>query len=169
MGPQERQSLLCLSSCFAEKPNVTITAEMVELGGGDFWVVSCISSGGRPETQIHLEPAAGEDVQNEADSDSFTQTQTVVLPAEEYHGQDVTCAFQHPKFSHTERRVVTLPSFCEYRLSDLDPGEFAEENADVHSFRFCRFVRGPLVELRFGSEFQFSACRVRGAAGRTAE
>lgn len=148
---------------------MTITAEMVELGGGDFWVVSCISSGGRPETQIHLEPAAGEDVQNEVDSDSYTQTQTVVLPAEEYHGQDVTCAFQHPKFSHTERRVVTLPSFCEYRLSDLDPGEFEEENADVHSFRFCRFVRGPLVELRFGSEFQFSACRVRGAAGRTAE
>lgn len=118
-------------------------------------MVSCISSGGRPETQIFLEPAVGEDVQSEAGSDSSTQTQTVVLPAEEYHGQDVTCVFQHPKFLHTERRVVPLPSFCEYRLSDLDSGEFAEENTDVISSRFCRFVRGPLVELRFGSEFQF--------------
>lgn len=132
-------------------------------------MVSCISSGGRPETQIHLEPATGEDVPNEVGSDSNTQKQTVVLPAEEYHGQDVTCVFQHPKFSHMEQRVVTLPSFCEYRLPDLDSGEFAEENTDVLSFRFCRFVRGPLVELRFRSEFQLSARRVRGAAGRTGE
>lgn len=101
-------------------------------------MVSCISSGGRPETQIHLEPDDGEDVQNEAGSDSCTQTQTVVLPAADYHGQDVACVFQHPKFSHAERRVVTLPSFCEYRLPDLDPGEFAEENTDVHSFRLLQ-------------------------------
>lgn len=132
-------------------------------------MVSCISSGGRPETQIHLEPAAGEDVQTEARLDYYTQTQTVVLPALEYHGQNVTCVFQHPKFSHTEQRLVTLPSFCEYCLSDLDSGELSEENTDVLSFRFCRFVRGPLVELRFGIEFQFSTCGVHGAAGRTGE
>lgn len=152
MGPQERQSLLCLSSCFAAKPNVTITVDMEELGGRDFWVVSCISSGGRPETYIHLEPATDEDVQIETGSDSYTQKHTVVLPAVEYQGQDVTCVFQHPKFSHTEHRVATLPSFCEYRLSHLDSREFAEENTDVLSFRFCRFVRGPVVELRSGSE-----------------
>lgn len=102
---------------------MTITAEMVEVGGGDFWVVSCISSGGRPETQIQSVPAAGEDVHEESSSDSSTKTHRVVLPAAQYHGQDVTCLFRHPKFSHAERKVVTLPSFCEYRLPDLDSGE----------------------------------------------
>lgn len=119
--------------------------------------------------QIHSEPAAGEDVQDETGSDLYTQTHRVVLPAAEYHGQDVTCVFRHPKFSHTERRVVTLPSFCEYRLSDLDSGELAEENTDVPAFRCCRFDRGPLAEPRSGGEFQLTVRRVRGAAGRTGE
>lgn len=158
-----------LSSCLAEKPNVTITAEMVERGGGDFWVVSCISSGGRPETRIHSEPVGGEDVQNESGSDSYTQTHRVVLPAAEYHGQDVTCVFRHPKFSHAEQRVVTLPSFCEYRLSELDSLEFAEENTDVLSFRCGRFDRGPFAELRSGGRFRLAVREVGGAAGRTGE
>ncbi|XP_075892561.1 uncharacterized protein LOC142895421 isoform X2 [Nelusetta ayraudi] len=106
------------------KPNVTITVDMEELGGRDFWVVSCISSGGRPETYIHLEPATDEDVQIETGSDSYTQKHTVVLPAAEYQGQHVTCVFQHPIFSHTEQRVATLPSFylSAVQLWSSDPG-----------------------------------------------
>lgn len=84
-------------------------------------MVSCISSGGRPETQIHLEPATGEDWEIETGTGSDTQKLSVVLPAEEYQAQNVTCVFQHPKFLQTEQRVAALPSFCEYRLSDLDP------------------------------------------------
>lgn len=90
---------------------------MVQRGGSDFWVVSCISSGGRPATDISLDLDADEDVQTEANTNSRTQTSSVLLPAVAYQGQNVTCVFDHPKFTHDVQHVMTLPSFCEYRVS----------------------------------------------------
>ncbi|KAM6933313.1 uncharacterized protein FYW49_001690 [Xenentodon cancila] len=94
------------------RPNVTIKAEMVHQGGNDFWVVSCISSGGRPGTDASLAlNTAAEELQRESDTDSDTQRLSVHLPATEYEGQSVTCVFKHPKFTHAESRVLTLPAF----------------------------------------------------------
>lgn len=90
---------------------------MVQRGGSDFWVVSCISSGGRPATNISLELDTNEDLQMEANTNSHTQTTSVLLPVAEYQGQNVTCLFDHPKFTHGVQHVMTLPSFCEYRVS----------------------------------------------------
>ncbi|KAG7480142.1 synaptoproteinsis syg-2-like isoform X1 [Solea senegalensis] len=94
------------------RPNVTIKAEMVQKGGNEFWVVSCISSGGRPDTDIWLSLNCDEEPQRENSTDSDTgQSSSVVLPATAYEGCNVTCVFDHPKFTHTESRAVTLPSF----------------------------------------------------------
>lgn len=105
-----------ISSCFAVRPNVTITAEMVQKGGNDFWVVSCISSGGRPDTDISLALSTDEELQRENSTDPDTQRRSVFLPAAEYEGRNFTCVFDHPKFTHIESRAITLPSFCEYFL-----------------------------------------------------
>ncbi|XP_040901606.1 uncharacterized protein si:ch211-149e23.4 isoform X2 [Toxotes jaculatrix] len=93
------------------KPNVTIKTEMVQQGGNDFWVVSCISSGGRPDTDISLALNTGEELQRENDTDSDMQRSSVFLPATEYEGRNITCVFDHPKFTHSESRVATLPLF----------------------------------------------------------
>ncbi|KAM7399087.1 hypothetical protein PAMP_018379 [Pampus punctatissimus] len=93
------------------RPNVTIKAEMVQQGGSEFWVVSCISSGGRPDTDISLALNTDEELENEADTDSQTQTISFRLPATVFEGRNVTCVFDHPKFTHKESRVITLPSF----------------------------------------------------------
>lgn len=103
----------CISSCFSARPNVTIKAEMVQQRGSYFWVVSCISSGGRPDTDISLAPNATVGLQAEKDSRSDVQRLSVHLPAAEYDGRSLTCMFTHPKFSHPEERITTLPTFCE--------------------------------------------------------
>ncbi|XP_070685452.1 uncharacterized protein [Pempheris klunzingeri] len=93
------------------RPNVTIKAEMIQQGGSEFWVVSCVSSGGRPDTDISLALNADEELQRENNSDSDIKTSSVVLPAAVYEGHNVTCVFDHPKFPHKVSRVMTLPSF----------------------------------------------------------
>ncbi|XP_032358293.1 uncharacterized protein si:ch211-149e23.4 [Etheostoma spectabile] len=93
------------------RPNVTIKAEMVQRGGSDFWVVSCISSGGRPDADISLALNTDEELQREYSTDTDTQTSSVLLPATVYEGRNVTCVFGHPKFTHKVSRVMTLPSF----------------------------------------------------------
>ncbi|XP_070826921.1 uncharacterized protein [Chaetodon trifascialis] len=93
------------------RPNVTIKAEMVQQGGSEFWVVSCISSGGRPDTNISLALNTDEEPQRRTGTDSDTQTSSVLLPAAEYEGHNVTCVFDHPKFTHRVSRVIALPSF----------------------------------------------------------
>lgn len=86
---------------------------MVQRGGSEFWVVSCISSGGRPDTDISLALNTDEELQRETNTDSDIQTSSVLLPAAVYEGHNVTCVFDHPKSTHMSR-VITLPSFCEY-------------------------------------------------------
>ncbi|KAM6932765.1 uncharacterized protein PEZ65_007867 [Lycodopsis pacificus] len=93
------------------RPNVSINAEMVQRAGSEFWVVSCISSGGRPDADIALALNGDEELQREDKTDSDMQTSSVVLPATVYEGQNVTCVFDHPKFTHQVSRVITLPSF----------------------------------------------------------
>ncbi|XP_074535110.1 uncharacterized protein LOC141797538 [Halichoeres trimaculatus] len=90
------------------RPNVTVKAEMVQRGGSDFWVVSCVSSGGIPDTEISL--ALEEELQRENNTYSDTQTSSVVLPVTVYEGRNVTCVFDHPKFTHRVSQVMTLPS-----------------------------------------------------------
>lgn len=93
---------------------MTIKAEMIQDGGSEFWVVSCVSSGGRPETDISLALDADEELQRLNSTDSDTQTSSVLLPVAAYEGHNVTCVFHHPKFTRKVSRVITLPSFCEY-------------------------------------------------------
>ncbi|KAM9853277.1 uncharacterized protein ACBR49_004115 [Aulostomus maculatus] len=96
-----------------ERPNVTIHADMVQQGGTEFWVVFCISSGGRPDTDMSLALAldSDEDLQRDNNTDSDTQTISVHLPVTVFQGHNVTCVFDHPKFTHTVTQVITLPSF----------------------------------------------------------
>ncbi|XP_067364628.1 uncharacterized protein si:ch211-149e23.4 isoform X2 [Channa argus] len=93
------------------RPYVSIKAEVVQQGGNDFWVVSCISSGGKPDTDISLALDIDEELQRENDTDSDTQKSSVYLLATAYEGHNVTCMFDHPKFTHRESRALTLPFF----------------------------------------------------------
>ncbi|KAM3615504.1 uncharacterized protein V6R79_003162 [Siganus canaliculatus] len=93
------------------RPNVTIQAEMVHEEGSDFWVVSCISSGGRPDTDISLALNMDEELQIKTSTDSVTQLRSVLLPATVYEGHNVTCVFDHPKFTQPVSQSVALPSF----------------------------------------------------------
>lgn len=89
-----------------------VKTEMIQREGSEFWVVSCVSSGGRPDTDISLALNDGEELQSENRSDSDVETRSVLLPVTAYGGHNVTCVFDHPKFSHGESRLVTLPSLC---------------------------------------------------------
>lgn len=100
--------------CSTATPNVSIEAEMIQKGGSEFWVVSCVSSGGRPDTHISLVLNSEEEPQRDDETRSDTQTSSYFLPAAVYEGQNVTCVFDHPKFTHPVSKVTTLPSFCEY-------------------------------------------------------
>ncbi|XP_074496622.1 uncharacterized protein LOC141770688 [Sebastes fasciatus] len=93
------------------RPNVTIKAEIVQQGGSEFWVVSCISSGGRPAADIVLALNTDEELQREDSTDLDMQTSSVVLPATVYEGRNVTCMFDHPTFTHKVSRDITLQSF----------------------------------------------------------
>lgn len=100
--------------CSAATPNVSIKAEMVERGGSEFWVVSCVSSGGRPDTNISLVLNSDEEPQRDDQKALDKQMSLYFLPAAAYEGQNITCVFGHPKFTHPVSKVTTLPSFCEY-------------------------------------------------------
>ncbi|XP_024910603.1 uncharacterized protein LOC103378048 isoform X2 [Cynoglossus semilaevis] len=102
------------------KPNVTVKTEMIQREGSEFWVVSCVSSGGRPDTDISLALNDGEELQSENRSDSDVETRSVLLPVTAYGGHNVTCVFDHPKFSHGESRLVTLPSLSLTGVQLLD-------------------------------------------------
>ncbi|XP_068571978.1 LHFPL tetraspan subfamily member 6 protein-like isoform X1 [Cebidichthys violaceus] len=61
------------------RPNVSIKAEMVQRGGSEFRVVSCISSGVRPDADIALALNGDEELQREDNTGSDMQTSSVVL------------------------------------------------------------------------------------------
>ncbi|CAG6000724.1 unnamed protein product [Menidia menidia] len=122
------------------RPNVTIKAEVVQQGGNDSWVVSCISSGGRPDTDISLALNVSEELQREYDKDSDAQTLSVRLPVAEYEGHIITCMFNHPKFTHTESRLITLPTF--YLMGAQLHSEMGSENDDFRETEFLELQEG---------------------------
>lgn len=134
---------------------MTIKAEMVQRGGSEFWVVSCISSGGRPETDISLALNTDEELQRENDTDSDVETISALLPAAAYEGRNVTCVFDHPKFTHKVSQVVTLPSFREYYLcfmfEKLMLVRCKSQKTEL-CFLFCRSVRSSAVVLKAGKQ-----------------
>lgn len=94
-------------------PSASVEAEMVQQEGYEFWVVSCIASGGRPDTDISLAFPADKEPQRKDDYGPDAHTRSYYLPAPVYEGHNITCVFDHPKFTRGESRVITLPSFCE--------------------------------------------------------
>lgn len=102
-----------LSSCSTVRPNVSIKAEMVRQRGSEYWVVSCVASGGTPDTDIFLAVDSNEELKRENDTDPDSQICSVHLPVAKFEGHNVTCVFKHPKFMHRESRVIALPTFCE--------------------------------------------------------
>lgn len=135
---------------------------MVQKGESEFWVVSCISSGGRPNANISLVGAP----QRDDKTDSGAQTRSYFLPAAAYEGQNVTCLFGHPKFIGPVSKVTTLPSFCEYRDYFLLI-RMRWEIKQVNSV-FYRCVWSPVVQLRFGQQqLTIVGPWVGRAAGRT--
>ncbi|XP_029372764.1 uncharacterized protein LOC115052654 isoform X2 [Echeneis naucrates] len=168
------------------RPNVTVKAEMVQQGGNDFWVVSCISSGGRPETDISLALSTNEELQTENSTDSDMFRVSVSLPATTYEGCNVTCVFAHPKFSQNESRVLTLPSF---RLSGAELDSDQRVSGDLHGAKSLELQEGQseiLIGLKVignvprynvtctkddaplpqGLELEESSLRVRGPLAR---
>ncbi|XP_041655955.1 uncharacterized protein si:ch211-149e23.4 isoform X2 [Cheilinus undulatus] len=129
------------------RPNVTIKAEMVQREGSDFWVVSCISSGGRPDTEISLALNSEEEQQREDSKDSDTQTSSAILPADK--GRNVTCVFDHPKFMHTVSRVITLPSFfiSEVQLYS-EPQRRNDDFEDIESFELHEGQKDIVISLQ---------------------
>nr|XP_020472508.1 uncharacterized protein LOC109969747 [Monopterus albus] len=123
------------------KPNVTIKAEMVQQEGNEFWVVSCISSGGRPETHISLALNTDEKLQRKTDTDSDIQRSSVHLPAIMYEGHNVTCVFDHPKFTQRETRVITLPTFHLSGARLLDSG-LGTSSDDFHGAEYLELQAG---------------------------
>ncbi|XP_049431658.1 uncharacterized protein si:ch211-149e23.4 isoform X1 [Epinephelus fuscoguttatus] len=123
------------------RPNVTIKARMVQEGGSELWVVSCISSGGRPDADISLALNTDKELQREDSPDSDMQTSSVLLPATEYEGQNVTCLFDHPKFAHKESRVITLPSFSLSRVQLLN-SKLESNSDDFQGTEFLELQEG---------------------------
>ncbi|KAM4589547.1 uncharacterized protein V3H82_003650 [Fundulus diaphanus] len=122
------------------RPNVTIKAEMVQRGGNDFWVVSCISSGGRPDAEISLALNGNEEVQRENSANSDTKSLSVRLPAAEYEGRSITCVFKHPKFSHPESRGITMPTF--YLSGVQSRSDVGSSNNDFNAPEFLELQEG---------------------------
>ncbi|KAF7218437.1 uncharacterized protein si:ch211-149e23.4 isoform X2 [Nothobranchius furzeri] len=138
------------------RPVVNATAEMLEKAGNDFWVVSCISSGGRPDTDISLALNVTEELQREKESDSNTQRLSIRLPAAEYEGRSVACLFKHPKFHYAESRVIALPTFYLFGETESESVELVEGERRVISLQVrgnvpryqvtCRKENGTLPE-----------------------
>lgn len=122
------------------RPNVTIKKEMVQREGKDFWVVSCISSGGRPDADISLALNANRELQRENHTDSGTQRVSVHLPLTEYEGHNITCEFDHPKFTQKESQVITLPIF--YLTGDQTHSDLGNKINDFHATEFLELQEG---------------------------
>lgn len=148
-------------------PNVSIEAAMVQKGGSEFWVVSCLSSGGSPDTDISLALNSEEELRRDDKTDWGTQTSSFFLPAAEYEGQNVTCMFGHPTFTQPVAKVTTLPSFCEYlRVFFVASVEVGDEKRTWSPI--CRCVWGPVVPPRFGEQqLRFPGLWADRAVGRT--
>lgn len=160
---------------------MSIKAEMVQKGGSEFWVVSCTSSGGRPDSDISLVLDSDEEPQRNDEADSDTQTSSYFLPAAAYEGRNVTCTFGHPKFPHPVSKVTTLPSFCEYlcvlsiRLRwEMKRGRVLR-SADVSEVRWFRsglgdssshFQDSGSIELQEGQKDVVIGLRVSGNVPR---
>ncbi|XP_034460739.1 uncharacterized protein si:ch211-149e23.4 [Hippoglossus hippoglossus] len=133
------------------RPNVTIKAEMVQRGGNEFWVVSCISSGGRPDTDISLALSSDEELERENGTDSDMQRSSVFLPAAAYEGHNVTCVFDHPKFTQVQSRAVTLPTFylTGVRLlnSETRNNDFSDDFKRTESLELQEGERGVVIGL----------------------
>ncbi|XP_042342917.1 uncharacterized protein si:ch211-149e23.4 [Plectropomus leopardus] len=123
------------------RPNVTIKAEMVQQGGSDFWVVSCISSGGRPDADISLALSSDKELQREDSTDADMQTSSVLLPVIVYEGHNVTCVFDHPKFIHKVSQVITLPSFYLSSVQLLNP-EVGSNSNDFQGTEYFELQEG---------------------------
>ncbi|TKS80762.1 hypothetical protein D9C73_014865 [Collichthys lucidus] len=122
------------------RPNVTIKAEMTQQAGSEFWVVSCISSGGRPDTDISLALDADEELHNVTSADSVSAH----LPVE-YEGHNVTCVFDHPKFTQKETRVITLPSL----YLSVQMGNDTDENfQDIESLTLQEGQTDTVISLQ---------------------
>ncbi|XP_029026444.1 uncharacterized protein si:ch211-149e23.4 isoform X2 [Betta splendens] len=121
------------------RPNVSIEAAMVQRGGTEFWVVSCLSSGGRPDADISLALNTDDELRRENNTDSDAQRSSVYLPATRYEGHNVTCAFVHPKFTHPETRVKTLPSFYLTGARLMDSGI---KNGDLQGSDWLKLQEG---------------------------
>lgn len=106
---------------------------MVQQEGNEFWVVSCISSGGRPDTDISLALDADEELQRENDTDSDMTSSSVLLRATAYEGHNVTCVFDHPKFTHMgHNTAVWLPS----HILNVSPDGHGVEVKEKHRCSF---------------------------------
>ncbi|CAL8362271.1 unnamed protein product [Merluccius merluccius] len=99
-------------------PSVSVQVEDEEVEEGEeeeeYWRVSCMASGGRPETTISLVTAPDDDDDKESprmDSGADAGMRAYHLPMHAYEGHDATCVFDHPKLPATQLRTVRLPSF----------------------------------------------------------
>lgn len=132
------------------KPNVTIKAEMVQQEGSEFWVVSCISSGGRPDTDISLALNTDGELQRETSTDSDVHTSSVFLPVAVYEGHNVTCVFDHPKFPNKVSRVITLPFFylSGLQLLNSQQGDRSDDFQDTESLELQEGQSDTVISLQ---------------------
>ncbi|CAL8352766.1 unnamed protein product [Lota lota] len=99
-------------------PRVSVQVEMrqgqEEEEEEDYWRVSCVASGGRPETHISLvTAAAAAAAEEEPRKGNGTDAGISVyrLPVQAYEGRNVSCVFTQPKLPGPQSRTIQLPSF----------------------------------------------------------
>ncbi|KAJ7995607.1 hypothetical protein DPEC_G00246340 [Dallia pectoralis] len=97
-------------------PNISIETDLVQKNGTDFWVITCAATGGRPEANITLVLSDQKVIMDTPGTWSYH------LPTEFHQGENISCQFDHPKFPHSERRTVTLPTFYLSGVRLLNPG-----------------------------------------------
>ena len=82
----------------------------------DYWRVSCVASGGRPETLVSLVTTASDDdeeVEPRRENGTDAGTSVYRLPVRAYEGHNVSCVFTQPKLAEPQTRTLQLPSFSE--------------------------------------------------------
>ncbi|CAL8374241.1 unnamed protein product [Gadus morhua 'NCC'] len=101
-------------------PRVSVQAEMrqrqeeEEEEEEDYWRVSCVASGGRPETLVSLVTTASDDdeeVEPRRENGTDAGTSVYRLPVRAYEGHNVSCVFTQPKLAEPQTRTLQLPSF----------------------------------------------------------
>ena len=94
----------------------------------DYWRVSCVASGGRPETLISLVTTASDEEEEEEEEEPRREngtdagTSVYRLPVRAYEGRNVSCVFAQPGLAGPRFRTHQLPSFSECLLSAADRG-----------------------------------------------